>query len=35
MKAVIATYARTPFHFARKGALASVRPETLLAPSAE
>jgi len=31
MKAVIATYARTPFHFARKGALASVRPETLLA----
>lgn len=31
MKAVIAAYARTPFHFARKGALAGVRPETLLA----
>ncbi|HEY9094981.1 MAG TPA: acetyl-CoA C-acyltransferase, partial [Hydrogenophaga sp.] len=31
MKAVIARYARTPFHFARKGALAHTRPETLLA----
>ncbi len=31
MKAVIAAYARTPFHFARKGALAQVRPDTLAA----
>jgi len=28
---VIAGYARTPFHFARKGALARVRPDTLAA----
>ena len=31
MKAVIAGYARSPFHFARKGALASVRPDDLAA----
>ncbi len=31
MKAVIAGYARSPFHFARKGALAEVRPDTLAA----
>lgn len=31
MKAVIAGYARSPFHFAKKGALASVRPDTLAA----
>lgn len=31
MKAVIAAYARSPFHFARKGALASVRPDDLAA----
>ena len=31
MKAVIVAYARTPFHFARKGALAATRPEDLLA----
>lgn len=31
MKAVIAGYARTAFHFARKGALAEVRPDTLAA----
>ncbi len=31
MKAVITAYARSPFHFARKGALAQVRPETLTA----
>jgi acetyl-CoA acyltransferase len=31
MKAVIAAYARSPFHFAKKGALASVRPDTLAA----
>jgi acetyl-CoA acyltransferase len=31
MKAVIAAYARSPFHFARKGALAGVRPDTLAA----
>lgn len=31
MKAVIAAYARSPFHFARKGALAQVRPDTLTA----
>src|ERR1700681_9747 len=30
-KAVIAGYARTPFHFARKGKLASVRPDDLAA----
>ena len=31
MKAVIAAYARSPFHFARKGALAAVRLDTLAA----
>ncbi|MEB5964876.1 MULTISPECIES: thiolase family protein [Comamonas] len=31
MKAVIAAYARSPFHFARKGRLAGVRPDTLAA----
>ena len=31
MKAVIAAYARSPFHFAKKGALAAVRPDTLAA----
>lgn len=31
MKAVIAAYARSPFHFARKGALADVRPDVLSA----
>lgn len=31
MKAVIAGYARSPFHFARKGALAGVRPDDLAA----
>lgn len=31
MNAVIVAYARTPFHFARKGALATTRPEDLLA----
>lgn len=31
MKAVIAAYARSPFHFARKGCLAEVRPDTLAA----
>jgi acetyl-CoA acyltransferase len=31
MKAVIAGYARSPFHFAKKGALAQVRPDTLAA----
>lgn len=31
MKALISAYARTPFHFARKGALAAVRPDTLAA----
>lgn len=31
MDAFIATYARTPFHFARKGALAQVRPDELAA----
>ena len=31
MKAVIAGYARTPFHFATKGALAGVRPDALAA----
>ena len=31
MKAVIAAYARSPFHFARKGALAGLRPDTLAA----
>lgn len=29
MKALISAYARSPFHFARKGALAQVRPDTL------
>lgn len=29
MKALISAYARTPFHFARKGALADMRPDTL------
>ncbi len=31
MKAVLASYARTPFHFARKGAFATTRPESLTA----
>jgi acetyl-CoA acyltransferase len=31
MKAVISAYARSPFHFAKKGALAAVRPDTLAA----
>src|SRR3990167_4725244 len=31
MKAVIAGYARSPFHFANKGALAKVRPDDLAA----
>ena len=31
MKAVITGYARSPFHFARKGALAEIRPDTLAA----
>ena len=31
MKAVIAAYARSPFHFARQGRLAEVRPDTLAA----
>lgn len=31
MKALITAYARSPFHFARKGALAQVRPDTLAA----
>jgi acetyl-CoA acyltransferase len=31
MKAVIAAYARSPFHFAKKGALAGVRPDTMAA----
>jgi acetyl-CoA acyltransferase len=31
MQALIAAYTRTPFHFARKGALAGVRPDTLAA----
>lgn len=31
MKAVIAAYARSPFHFAKKGALATTRPDTLAA----
>lgn len=31
MKALIAGYARSPFHFARKGALAEVRPDALAA----
>jgi acetyl-CoA acyltransferase len=31
MKAVIAAYARSPFHFARKGALADVRPDDFAA----
>ncbi|MGO4156045.1 thiolase family protein [Cupriavidus sp. YAF13] len=31
MQALIAAYARTPFHFAAKGALAQVRPDTLAA----
>lgn len=31
MKAVIAAYARSPFHFARKGLLAGTRPESLAA----
>lgn len=29
MKAIISSYARSPFHFAKKGALAKVRPDTL------
>jgi acetyl-CoA acyltransferase len=31
MKAVISAYARSPFHFAKKGALAGVRPDALAA----
>ena len=31
MKALITAYARSPFHFAHKGALASVRPDDLAA----
>lgn len=31
MKALIAAYARSPFHFARKGALATTRPDELAA----
>ncbi|PZP92767.1 MAG: acetyl-CoA C-acyltransferase [Variovorax paradoxus] len=31
MKALISAYARSPFHFARKGRLAGVRPDTLAA----
>jgi acetyl-CoA acyltransferase len=31
MQALISAYARSPFHFARKGALAEVRPDTLAA----
>jgi len=31
MKALIAAYARTPFHFAKKGALAETRPDDLAA----
>lgn len=31
MKAVISAYARSPFHFARKGQLAGVRPDDLAA----
>jgi acetyl-CoA acyltransferase len=31
MKAVISAYVRSPFHFAKKGALAEVRPDTLAA----
>lgn len=31
MRAVIAGYARTPFHFAKKGALAGVRPDSMAA----
>ncbi|MDM0016364.1 thiolase family protein [Variovorax saccharolyticus] len=31
MKAVITGYARSPFHFAKKGALAELRPDTLAA----
>jgi acetyl-CoA acyltransferase len=31
MKAVIPAYARSPFHFARQGALAEVRPDILAA----
>lgn len=31
MKAVISAYARSPFHFARRGRLAEVRPDTLAA----
>ncbi len=31
MKAIISAYARSPFHFAKKGALAGIRPDTLAA----
>ena len=31
MKAVISAYARSPFHFSKKGSLAEVRPDTLAA----
>lgn len=35
MQAVISAYARTPFHFARKGQLATVRPDTLAAAAVQ
>ncbi|MGB3070249.1 MAG: thiolase family protein [Ottowia sp.] len=35
MKAVIVAYARSPFHFSRKGRLADVRPDTLAAQVVE
>lgn len=35
MKAVISAYARSPFHFARKGKLAETRPETIAAQVVE
>lgn len=35
MKAVIVAYARTPFHFARKGAFAETRPDTLAAQAVD
>lgn len=35
MKAIISSYVRSPFHFARKGGLAGVRPDTLAAQVVE
>ncbi len=35
MKALIAAYARTPFHFAKKGALAQTRPDDLAAQAVQ